>query len=156
MSSNRPAPSTLGFPDHLDSHYPVANRDEAALVVLETLVEATDSPRPARVLERARGERPHRAVSVQDYQRTLELADGQLALVSWTSVYFVAIGYVGGDRPRYEAWAYSQLDEMQRGSENATTHESLFASDVRDELEERDPLVVVRNQTPLANGGENW
>lgn len=154
MSADRTTPSDLGYPEDLDLECPNGNSDDETLRILEELVEDTGSDRAGRVLERARGDRHPDRVAARDYQYTLKAADGTLALVSWTSAYMAAVGYVGGGQPQYDCFAYSKLDEWVRGPKAASTYESLFASDVRAEFEGRDPVIVSRDRTTLDEQGD--
>lgn len=139
----------MGYPPHLDLRCPEGNSDNPALDVLERAANDSGSPRVQRVLDRARGDVDRNGASARDYVRALEVADGELAIISWTNAYFASIGYVGCE---FDCWAYSKIDEMMRGPESATTYSRLAASDVRDEIRDRDPLVILRDRTQLDEG----
>lgn len=153
MSSDSPTFSDRGYPDHLDLEYPDGNSDDESLAVLEDIVETSGSVRAGRVLERARGDVGRSGASAHDYQFTLQKADGELALISWSNAYIAIVGYVGGDRPEYDCYSYSKICEQMRGPEAATTYERWYADDVREEFRDRDPLVVLRDRTALADRG---
>ncbi len=121
-----------------------AKASDDALAVLEDLPERAVVE---RVRTYARGDADR--LRPNDFLRTLQHADGALAVVTWTNAGITAIGYDPAAQ-RFEVGGYSAVRDMM--GDDAEYHEHCTKAKAKDLLVDTRPDVVTRSEADLLGG----
>lgn len=149
MASHEQLQSDLSWDIDRLSVDPGVNASDAALDVLDELGNATAV---VAVREYAAGEMSGR-VATTYLLRTLQCAEGRLALVTWGSGGIQAVGYLPGDQ-RFDVGRFS--GHAARMGNDPESYDRVARAEAKDELAWCRPSVVRRDESkllPALDGG---
>lgn len=127
----------------------VEKASDDALAVLDGIADGR--PCVERTAAYARRDETARRPTTTDLLRTLYHADGELALVTWSTTGITAIGY-RPDEQRFEVGGYSGLRELM--GDEPEWHERCSKATAKDMLTDTRPDIVVRAEADLLDGGD--
>lgn len=128
---------------------PLPGAAKASDDALAVLAECPDHVTVERVRQYARGDRAARRLKPADFVRTLQHAEGTLAVVTWTSAGITAVGYQP-DEQRFDVGGYSAVRDMM--GDDAEYHERTTRNGAKDILVSTSPDVVARDEADLLEG----
>lgn len=128
--------------DHVPAD-PDRHASDSALAVIDSIETQSVSVDPVREYASTSGESD---VATKHLLRILQLCDGRLALVTWSSAGITAIGYRPTEQ-RYEIGQFSGIDK--RMGKDPESHERVSRSEARDMLSWATPTIVTREDSKL-------